>query len=480
MRVADRSFIIRITPYTKAPINGTVLTFTNVTAFRASIDQAIYEREYAKTILNTVADPLVVLDGELHVLTANRAFYSVFRLSRDASQGIALNKLMHGTLKLPRLMTQLKKMLADDLAIQAFEIECELPEAGHRTMSLDACPLALPGHSARMALLTFHDITARKAAEATTFRLAAIVESSDDAIVTEDINGIITSWNGGAQRIFGYAAEEVIGNPATLLIPADRQNEESKILERIRRGQRVETYDTVRRRKHGSFVEISVTISPLRNAPGKIVGASRIARDITDRKRAEESLRFLAHEVDHRSKNLLSLVQATVHFSEADTPDAIKAAIGGRIQALANVHTLLAQSRWSGADLRSVVKDELYPYCPQGTSRGEINGPDMVLKPQSAQLIAMVLHELTTNAVKYGALSVPAGRVRVEWLHAPNGRLVLRWIEMAGPPINPPTRQGFGTRLLDRAIRTQLHGKVRFDWRVEGLTCEIEVKTNVL
>jgi PAS domain S-box-containing protein len=298
--------------------------------------------------------------------------------------------------------------------------------------------------------------------------------------VTKDIDGIITSWNRGAQRIFGYAADEVIGKPVTLLIPSDRQNEETNILERIRRGERVEPLDTVRRRKHGSLIEVSVTISPLKDAAGKIIGASKIARDITERKRTEESERFLAQEIDHRARNLLALVQATVRFSAADTPDAIKTAIEGRIQALSNAHTLLAKSHWTGVDLRTLVIDELKPYCPQGTSRVNVDGPDVTLKPQPAQLFAMMLHELTANAVKYGALSVPTGNVWVEWSHAAHGKLVLRWIETGGPPVKPPTRQGFGTRVLERALSAQLLGKSRFDWRADGLACEIEVQEEAL
>ena len=194
-----------------------------------------------------------------------------------------------------------------------------------------------------MALLSFHDVTAHRKAEATNSRLAAIVESSSDAIVTNDINSIIRSWNRGAEQIFGYAAQEVIGKPITLLIPADRQNEEIDILERIKCGERIQSYDTVRQHKNGSLVDISMTISPVSDATGKIIGASKIARDIKDRKYAEEARSLLAHEVDHRSKNLLSLVQAAVHFSEGETPAAIKMAIEGRIQALANVHTLLVE-----------------------------------------------------------------------------------------------------------------------------------------
>jgi two-component sensor histidine kinase len=173
-------------------------------------------------------------------------------------------------------------------------------------------------------------------------------------------------------------------------------------------------------------------------------------------------------------------VQATVHFSAADTPDAIKSAIEGRLHALSNVHTLLANSRWAGADLRTLVMDELNPYSPQGALRANVQGPDLTLKPQSAQLIAMALHELTTNAVKHGALSIPAGRVRVEWSHAANGNLVLRWTETGGPPVKPPTRQGFGFRVLQRAVSAQLGGDARFDWRADGLACEIEVQSEAL
>jgi len=124
-----------------------------------------------------------------------------------------------------------------------------------------------------------------------TQRSASIVESSDDAIISKDLNGIITTWNKGAQRIFDYSAEEVIGKPVTILVPPDRHDEETNIFERIRRSERVEHYETVRQGKSGSRVDISLTVSPLKNAEGKVVGASKIARDITERKRSEERLR---------------------------------------------------------------------------------------------------------------------------------------------------------------------------------------------
>ena len=286
-----------------------------------------------------------------------------------------------------------------------------------------------------------------------TQRIASIVESSDDAIVSKDLNGIITTWNKGAERIFGYTAEEVIGKPVTILIPPDRQDEELQILERIRRGERVEHYETVRQRKDGSRVDISLTVSPVKNADGKIIGASKIARDITERKRSEAQIAILAREAEHRAKNVLATVQATVHLTQSDTPDGLKQAIEGRIQALANVHRLFVESRWAGAELHSLVKEELAAYSQGREARAQIDGPNVLLEPNTAQAIAVTLHELATNAAKYGALSVPDGHVQVEWSHEQDGRLVLRWTETGGPPVEPPTRRGFGTRVMENMIR---------------------------
>src|SRR6516164_4676749 len=176
--------------------------------------------------------------------------------------------------------------------------------------------------------------------------LASIVESSDDAIVSKNLDGIVTSWNRGAQRIFGHTTAEAIGQPITFVIPEDRQDEERDILTRIRRGERVDHFETVRQRKDGSLIVVSLTVSPVKNSEGKIVGASKIARDITEQKRTQERVATLAREAEHRSKNVLATVQAAVNLSRADTSEDLKKAIEGRIQALANVHSLFVESRW--------------------------------------------------------------------------------------------------------------------------------------
>lgn len=306
--------------------------------------------------------------------------------------------------------------------------------------------------------------------------LASIVESGDDAIISTNLDGIMTSWNKGAERLFGYSAEEAIGQPATILMPSERQGEEHAILSRVRRGH-IERYETVHRCKDGNLTDISLSVSPMRCDRRKIVGVSKVARDITERKRSDAQISVLTREAEHRAKNLLANVKAMVRLSQSDTPDGLKNAIEGRIDALAIVHSLFVQSRWTGAELGSLVKQELTPYSRAGEMRTLINGPAVILKPDAAQAMAIALHELATNAAKYGALSVTTGQVRVEWSCAADGRLVLCWTEAGGPPVNPPTRKGFGTTVVESMIRDSVKGRVQLDWRAEGLACEIAVPT---
>jgi PAS domain S-box-containing protein len=285
--------------------------------------------------------------------------------------------------------------------------------------------------------------------------VASIVDFSDDAIISKNLDGVITSWNRGAERVFGYTAEEAIGQPITIVIPRDRHAEERTILTRIRRGERIDHFETVRQRKNG---------------------ASKIARDVSEQKRAQEQIATLAREAEHRSKNLLANVVATVKLSQSDTPEGLKQAIEGRIRALANVHSLFVQTRWIGAELSAIVRQELAPYFEEGETRARIKGPQVLLEPNVAQSVAVILHELATNAAKYGSLSLASGRIDLCWSHEPEGRLELRWTETGGPPVHAPTREGFGGRII-KQMAEQLKGAARFKWRAEGLDCEINLRT---
>jgi PAS domain S-box-containing protein len=317
------------------------------------------------------------------------------------------------------------------------------------------------------------DISEQQHAERVKHHLAAIVESTDDAIISMDLDGTITSWNKAAERLSGYPAAEVVGKSIALLVPSDRLNEEVEILERIRRGERVQHFETMRRRKDGSLVTISLTVSPVSDDSGKIVGASKIARDITERKRREEQINLLAREAEHRTKNLMDIALATVQLAQADSPAGLKAAIEGRLRALASAHALLAKSRWAGADLHELVTGELSVRSQADDKTAAVVGPSLMLAPDKAEAMAMALHELATNSIKYGALSASTGRLKIGWETDHAGRLCFQWSETGGPRVQPPTHRGFGTSMMEGVIASQPGGEVRFDWREEGLVCEI-------
>ncbi len=316
------------------------------------------------------------------------------------------------------------------------------------------------------------NLTESKLAEQRLQHLASIVKSSDDAIVSKTPDGIITSWNEGAARVFGYAGEEVIGRSITVVIPKDRQNEELEILARINRGERIDHFETVRQRKDGSSIAVSLTVSPLKNAKGEIIGASKIARDITQQKRSQEQITALAHEAEHRSKNMLATVRAIIHLSQSDTTQGLKQAIAGRIQALSNVHSLFVDTRWVGAELSAIAAQELAPYAEIDRTRMRIDGPSLSLNPTAAQTVAVVLHELATNAAKYGCLSAAKGHLELTWQRRTDGQLMVRWAEKDGPVVRTPAQRGFGTRVIEQMV-AQLGGQAQYEWRPEGLVCEL-------
>ncbi len=307
----------------------------------------------------------------------------------------------------------------------------------------------------------------------------AIVESSEDAIISKTLDGIIQTWNKGAERVFGYPAEEAVGRHVSLLIPEDRLDEEPGIIERIKRGERVEHFDTVRQRKDGSLVDLSLTISPMKNALGQIIGASKIARDITDKKRAEQGKELLLHEIKHRVKITLGTVLAIAAQTFRLGPKSERDSFAGRLRALSEAHDLLTQQSWDQVSMLDMIQRSLAPFRENRRERFTVSGNDAILSANQALLLAMTMHELATNAVKYGALSNADGTVNLSWRIAPSpegGRsLKLEWREEGGPPVSPSGHKGFGSTLIERAVQ-QERGRSCFEFRVQGVVCTLEMK----
>jgi PAS domain S-box-containing protein len=435
--------------------------------------------------------------------------------------------------------------------------------------------------------------------------LAAIVESADEAIASKTLEGIVTSWNPAAEKLFGYAAEEMIGRHISILAAPGRENEMPAILERLRRGEKIDHYETVRRRKDGRLVNISLTVSPIRDEAGQIIGASKIARDITENKRAEAALRaseerfrnlatavpdmvwtadpdgtitfandrwfeycgitpeqnarewpelvlhpddrercvaewtralregtpyeievrnrrhdgeyrwfltraapvrdaegritawygsttdihdrkqgeerqqILAAELSHRVRNLLTVIGVLAERTgdKATTVEQFLEIFRGRIQALSSAQTALIANEWRAASLTALVQAALEPYLVDG-SRIQLDVKDLPIRSDLALTLTLALHELATNAAKYGALSNATGQVRLTARVEPgeNGQeFSLVWDEGGGPPVQPPEYTGFGTTLLGKAMEYQHQGRAELIWRESGLLCRFRL-----
>ncbi len=303
-------------------------------------------------------------------------------------------------------------------------------------------------------------------------RFQRLSELTLEGVAIHDGARIIEA-NAAAARLFGYAPDELVGRPVMDFVAPEAR---AQALANVRAGLTA-AYESTGLRKDGSRfpAEFCGRTIEYDGQPMRVV----TIRDLTARNHAQEHLKLLTAEVDHRAKNMLALVLALVRTTRAETVQDFVKAIQGRILALARAHALLASNRWSGADLRRLVEEELAPFRIRGEARVHILGPHVSLAPKAAQSLAMTLHELATNAVKYGALSQPSGRVEVAWTLGPE-RLELRWAETGGPPVSSPARRGMGTIVIERSVKYQLDGHVRLEWAPDGLVCDLFVPADKL
>jgi PAS domain S-box-containing protein len=326
------------------------------------------------------------------------------------------------------------------------------------------------------------DVTGRRRAEeelrASEARYRTIFEQANDFLITTTIDQWVTSVNPAVLAALGYSAEEMIGRHVSDFMDRD-QYEMTRAAVQQKLAEGGTTRFTIKiRAKDGRerIWEINSWLSL--DEFGRPQGLHAIGRDMTEAKRSETHLRLLIDELNHRVKNMLAIVQgiAQQSFKGQVDPAAARRAFEGRLAALSNAHNLLTREHWGAVSMTQIISDAV---APHGGDAGlfELEGPDLAIQPKTAISLALAIHELATNAVKHGALSRTEGRVRIRWGRSEtNGatRFSLVWKERGGPEVQAPTRRGFGTRMIERGLASELGGTVKIDFRREGLVCTVD------
>lgn len=310
-----------------------------------------------------------------------------------------------------------------------------------------------------------------KALQASEEKYRRVVESAREyAMITLDRDGCIMGWNSGAERLLGYAEEEVVGRSGDIFFtPEDRATDKPEEEMRLADKEGRAVNERWHVRKDGSRFWGSGLMLPLEGQAGFL----KIFRDGTAERLSDERQQLLIEELNHRVKNTLAIVQSLAQqtFRGDDVPALAREAFEGRLEALASAHNVLTREHWTSAELKDIARDAMEA-CHGSGERVSIDGPRIRLQPRTAVTMAMALHELCTNATKYGALSVPEGRVSVTW-RVEDYTLLIRWEETGGPPVAPPRKRGFGSRMIERALASDMHAQVKLDYRPEGLVCTV-------
>jgi PAS domain S-box-containing protein len=343
------------------------------------------------------------------------------------------------------------------------------------------------------AVNCFLDVTERKRASAALERsrllaleqeqrLAATYEHAAIGISEVAPDGRFLRVNEAICAITGYSRDHLLTNSLfTHTHPDDADPDREGFRKQV--AGELEFYSVEKRfiRKGGRVIWLSVRSSPVRGADGRLLYVVRVVQDITERKAAEQRQKLLMDELNHRVKNTLATVQslASQTARTAHTPAVFRERFEGRLIALSKAHDQLTSHHWESADLRELLSGSLAPYAGAGPERVVLRGEDVVLRPRAVLTLAMAVHELTTNAAKYGALSVPGGRIEIHWqpVRTDKDRPILHidWLEHGGPPVTDPAQRGFGSKLIEGSIAAELGGTVRLAFEPQGLHCEIVI-----
>lgn len=314
---------------------------------------------------------------------------------------------------------------------------------------------------------------------ASSAHLSALVATSGDAIMSVAPDGAILTWNAAAERLLGYKADEIIGKSKKMLVPGNRSDEFEKERNAVMAGEALR-FETVRRRRDGSLVDVSINSSPIKGPDGSITAMSSIIHDISDRKASEAHIHMLMRELAHRSKNQIAVIQAIAGQTSrtASSREDFAKRFGDRLRGLATSYDLLTAQDWKGVKLIDLVSHQLDLFTDSRSTQIAIEGDDTVqINSTYAEAIGLALHELATNAVKYGAWSVPTGKVTVSWTverSEEGATLTLIWSERGGPAVEPPSRKGFGTTITERMVGRSVNGAATIEYAPEGVTWRLE------
>ena len=371
-----------------------------------------------------------------------------------------------------------RELMARAMKAEPFQMELELLDHQGRRVEVSVGAAPVRDRQDQIIALSFiiRDLRRRRRFEANDAMLASLVRQSRDPIFSVTREGLISSWNPASETLYGYSAEEALNQPISMIMPQDKRAESQAMFAAVLRGEMV-FFETQRQCKDGRLVEVAISGAPLRDAQGDIIGLSAIHRDITQQRQHETQMRLVMRELAHRSKNLLAIILSMATQTARNSPalPEFSARFTQRLQGLAHSHDLLIQQNWRGAPIRELIKSHLEPFMEDDKTRVTLEGPDVIVDPKAAQNIGLALHELATNASKYGALSGATGRVAINWGATAEGTFALEWRECGGPRVKTPKRKGFGQTVLERLTSQALEGQAHLSFASEGVIWRIEI-----
>jgi len=436
---------------------------------RLSAQQALkVERDRSQSVLDNMLDALVLMDRDLRVLQVNQAALRMEGRSAQSMLGRTHQELWPAP-EAEGLRRKYREVLRSQTAM-AFEEPWSDPRG---TMWLEIRAQPTPEGVA----VFYRDVTKRKTAEAvlrdSEARLRTLANVVPAMVWMSSDRGEVEFLNDRWFAFTGTSAE-ADADPASLLHPEDAVRATEIWDAALKKGEGLEAELRIRR-GDGQFRWFLSRSEPVRDREGGVAGWIGASIDIDDRRRAQERLELMVNELNHRVKNNLAAVQALAAQTFRGSPSLPEAreAFTARLMALSRAHDILTRQQWEGAQLVKIATDVLAPNLPS-VEAVTLEGPPVSLGPNAALTLSMAFHELCTNALKYGALSTPEGRVALRWAMPCPEMLRLTWTERGGPKVSPPTATGFGSRLLTRSLAAELRGVVRLDFDEAGVVCTIE------